>query len=237
MAHGTVGFFEPTCPITVDSNWEFQDGGAVQNSRTRANELGRTGDEILKRLHNSKGTTSFVFVHKGTGTKYVFPKIGLVDAGWHIDNFSVKWDRTKIAAVMTVNCHKHNGGTAHEVGSCRTYTPSLSNAIEVVAFGVPGNLGAAFALASGAVVDLRDATYTVGAQHVDELNRSGEELKGNNYDGSETLDVNLTGAATGDDYTSEWDQVTDGVTPTKTGATASSFHFENHISADEEEED
>lgn len=230
MAKGTIEFFDPKCLITcVDASWEFQDGGAVNNTRTRANELGMHGDEIRKKLHDNKASTSFVFVHKGTGEKYVWPKIGLHSGGWHVDGFSCRWDRTKCAAVLTVNCHKHNAGTMHT--DCRTYTPSLAN-VPVVDFGCPSNFGDGFTLKADAVVDLRDVTYNVSATHIDELGRSGEELKGNNHDGVETLQVNLTGAATADDYTTSWDCPTDTTTPSNTGVTTTAVNLEHHIAAD-----
>lgn len=236
MAHGTVAFFAPSSGITVDDSWEFQDGGAVQNQRERASELGSDGDEITSAMHGGKATTSFIFVHKGTGTNLVFPKVGLVTGGWHIDSISVRWSRDQIAPKMTVSCHKHTAGATHAADGCRTYTPSLAS-IAKQAFGCPsaftGGTGKnAFSIASGAVVDLRDATYEVSVKHIDEPNATGGNLAGDNYDAVETLSVNLTGEATADDYTSDWDRTDDACTPSNTGATASSFTFEHHLAHD-----
>lgn len=236
MAHGTVQFFAPACDITVDSHWKFQDGGAKETTRERASELGADGDEVAHATHGARSTTSFIFIHDGDGDALVFPNPGTVSGGWHIDDFSVVWSRDAIAPKMTVNCHKHESGTNHSSGSCRTYTPSLV-AIAPQTFGCPsafsGGTGKnGFTLAQGAVVDLRDATYTVKCSHVDEANRTGGELAGNNYDGVETLEVNLTGEATSDDWTSDWDRVSDGVTPSNTGATATKLSFEHHLAHD-----
>jgi len=234
MAHGTIDFFAPVDPnLGLSSEWEFQDGGALNNSKTRAAELGKNGDELRSALHDAKSTTSFVYVFKQPSTPVThltFPKVGKVANGWHIDGFSCSWDRAQLAPKLTVNCHRH-GTNNHAANDCRTYTPSLTT-VSAVDFGCPAAFGDAFSLTQGAVVDIRSATYAVGVQHLDELNRVGEELRGDNHDGSETLQVDLTGSATADDYTSTWDMPTNGVTPTNTGATSSTFSFEHHISAD-----
>ena len=39
MAHGTVEFFNPTCPITVGSDWDFQTSGPKQTAENYVNEL------------------------------------------------------------------------------------------------------------------------------------------------------------------------------------------------------
>lgn len=236
MAHGTVDFFAPANEISVDSHWTFQDGGDVQKQNERAGELGADGDEVAHALHGAKATTSFTFIHDGGGDALAFPKVGAVSGGWHIDEITVSWSRDSIAPKLVVSCHKHLDGTNHAANSCRTYTPSLS-AIAPQAFGCPaaftGGTGKnGFTLAQGSVVDLRDATYSVKCSHVDEANRTGGELAGNNYDCVETLEVNLTGAATADDWTSDWDNVSSGVTPSNTGATGSKLSFEHHVAHD-----
>lgn len=229
MAHGTVGFFEPADPsLGLDSSWEFQDGGGKSTSSTRDQDLGKDGDEIGSALHDKKTTTTFQYVHKGTGANYVWPNVGAVAGGWHIDSFRCRWDRNRKRAHLEVSCHRHEGGAATPHADCRTYVPSLDE-IPVPSFGCPAVFGDAFALDESAVVDIREATYTVECSHVDELGRSGEELKGNNYDGKETLEVSLTGAATADDYDSSWDNPDSGDTPSNSGATTSSFTFEHHI--------
>lgn len=230
MANGTIGFFEPQSSITVPACWTFQDGGAVNNSRTRASELGRTGDEIKKKLHDHKAETSFVYLLNITTGAISWPKVGAVSGGWHIDGFSAGWDRDSCAPKMTVNCHKHTGGSNHAANSCRTYTPSL--VVNAQDFGCPSDFGDAFALDAQAVVDLRDATYSCQCTHTDENGRSGEFLKGDNNDGVETLTVNLTGNATSDDYSTTWDATSDSTTPSNSGVTTSSITLEHHLSAD-----
>ena len=239
LAHGTIDFFAPADPnLGLSAEWEFQDGGDIQHSRTRAAEPKRDGDELRSKLHDGKSTTRFVYIFRQPATAVevlTFPKVGKIAGGWHIDGFSCSWDRQQLAPKLTVNCHRHDANS-HAEDSCRTYTPSLA-AIPVTEFGCPADFGAAFKLTTGAVVDLRSATYAVQVSHIDELSRVGEELAGENRDGRETLSVELTGAATSEDYTSSWDQVDDGVTPTNSGATASSFTFEHHVAHDVPEDE
>lgn len=233
MANGTVEFFgtESVAEPSIHASWVFQNGGAVNRSKSRAAELGRSGDEIRSAMYDEKSTTSFTYLFVQTQTPvshYVWPKIGVVLSGWHVDGFSCVWSRDKPAAVLTLNCHRH-GASGHD--ECRTYTPSLAE-IAPPSFGVPASFGDAFALDAEAVVDLRSATYAVQANHVDELKRDGTHLRGDNYDCSETLSVELTGKATSDDYETEWDMPSDAATPSNTGATTTTLSFEHHVAHD-----
>lgn len=232
MAKGTLEFFGATNPFAAFEGWTFQDGGAISGQSDRPNELGATGDEMKKALINGRENVSATFVGSlaATTSKYKFPKVGSHSNGWHIDQIEVTWDRGAIQPKMTVTGHKHTQGTMHT--TCRMYTPSLSDKIAYQAFGAPGSVDTAFALAQGAVVDVRSIKYTVSCTHIDEAGRTGNELAGNNHDGVETLQVELTGKATTEDFTSTWDKTSYGTTPSNTAATSSSFTFEHHLSAD-----
>ena len=234
--HGTIEFFAPDGEIDLSSShWTFQDGGAINTSADRDSEPGKDGDELLATLHNSRSTTSFSYVHDGTGTYYTFPKIGSIPDGWHIDSIRCIWDRSKARAHLTVNCHKHNAGANHTTAP-RKYTPSLAQ-IPVVSFGVPavftgGSNKNAFTLDQNAVVDLRTATYDVSCTHIDEPGRNGNVLKSNNHDGVETLSLELTGSVLPDDYTTDWSQPASANTPSNSGVTTSSLTLEHHIAHD-----
>lgn len=228
MANGTIDFFNPSSGISVDASWTFQNGGDIETETTRNAELGSSGDELASALSAKRSSTSFIFLHSGSGQTLVIPAAGTVSNGWHFDSVSISWSRDQMRPKMTVACHRHDNGNNHATGSCRTYASSLA-AIPVVAFGVPSSFGAAFALDAHAVVDLRSATYTLECTHVDENGRDGTELAGDNHDGRETLQVELTGSVTADDYVSTWDCTSAGNSPVNTGATASSFTFEHHV--------
>ena len=231
MAHGTIEFFNPTCPITVGSDWDFQTCGPKQASQEYANELGADGDELANAAHGKRTSWSWTFVNNlSTGTISI-PKGGLVSAGWHFDSIQITWGRDQIKPKMTVNAHKHDDGNGHAANSCRTYTATVS--IGAVAFGVPADLGGV-SLATGATVDFRSATYTLQVTHIDEPARDGTHLAGENHDGVETLAAEFTGAATADDYEVEagWtpDQTT--TTPGNTAATTTSLNIIHHIGRD-----
>jgi len=231
MAHGTVEFFNPTCPITVGADWDFQTCGPKQTADNYANELGQHGDELRHATHGKRTSWSWTFVNNlDTGT-ITIPKGGLVSEGWHIDSIQIQWGRDQIKPKMTVNAHRHDNGNPHADGSCRTYTATV--AIDAVAFGVPGDLGA-IALANGATVDFRSATYTLQVSHIDEPGRDGSQLAGENHDGVETLSVELTGDATADDLEIDaaWTNDQKAKTPSNTAATTTSLNLIHHISND-----
>ena len=159
------------------------------------------------------------------------PKGGLVSAGWHVDSIQISWGRDQIKPKMVVSAHKHEDGTNHAANSCRTYTATVE--IDAVAFGVPADLGAV-ALASGAAVDFRSATYTLQVNHIDEPGRDGTQLAGENHDGTETFSVEFTGDATADDYEldSDWTNDQKTTTPSNTAATTTSLNLIHHIAND-----
>ena len=231
MAHGTVAFFNPTCPISVGSDWDFQTSGPKQTASNYVNELGADGDEIANGTHGKKTSWSWTFVNNlSTGTISI-PKGGLVSAGWHIDSIQIVWDRQQIKPKLTVNAHMHDDGTNHAANGCRTYSASVS--IAAVAFGVPGDLGGV-ALASGSAVDFRSATYTLAVTHIAEPGRDGTQLAGDNHDGVETLAVEFTGDATADDYEIEtgWTNDQKTTTPSNTAATTTSLNLIHHVAHD-----
>lgn len=231
MAHGTVEFFNPTCPITVGADWDFQTCGPKQTAENYVNELGQHGDELRHATHGNRTSWSWTFVNNlDTGT-ITIPKGGLVSEGWHVDSIQIQWGRDQIKPKMTVNAHRHDDGNPHAAGSCRTYTATV--AIDAVAFGVPADLGGV-ALAAGAVVDFRSATYTLQVTHIDEPGRDGSQLAGENHDGVETLSVELTGDATADDLVIDaaWTNDQKTKTPSNTAATTTSLNLIRHISND-----
>ena len=231
MAHGTVEFFNPTCPITVGADWDFQTCGPKQAAATYANELGQHGDELRHATHGKKTSWSWTFVNDKASGAITIPKAGLVSAGWHVDSIQIKWGRDQIKPKMTVNAHKHDDGTNHATGSCRTYTATVE--IDAVSFGVPADLGA-IALATGATVDFRSATYTLQVNHIDEPGRDGTQLAGENHDGTETFSVEFTGDATEDDYDvgDGWTNDQKTTTPSNTAATTTSLNLIHHIAND-----
>lgn len=231
MAHGTVEFFNPTCPITVGADWDFQTCGPKQAAATYANELGQHGDELRHATHGKKTSWSWTFVNNKASGAITIPKAGLVSAGWHVDSIQIQWGRDQIKPKMTVNAHKHDDGTNHATGSCRTYTATVE--IDAVAFGVPADLGA-IALAIGATVDFRSATYTLQVNHIDEPARDGTQLAGENHDGTETFSVEFTGDATEEDYDvgDGWTNDQKTTTPSNTAATTTSLNLIHHIAND-----
>ena len=231
MAHGTVEFFNPTCPITVGTDWDFQTCGPKQTATNYANELGQHGDELCHATHGKKTSWSWTFVNNKSSDAITIPMAGLVSAGWHVDSIQISWGRDQIKPKMTVNAHMHEDGTNHAENSCRTYTATV--AIDAVAFGVPADLGAV-ALATGATVDFRSATYTLQVNHIDEPGRDGTQLAGENHDGTETFSVEFTGDATADDYEIEdgWTNDQKTTTPSNTAATTTSLNLIHHIAND-----
>lgn len=229
-----VNFFAPECPeaiLTVlGSSWEFQNQNAEQRSKDYINELGKTGDEILKALVNGKTSTGWQFVSTATTGDLTIPKVGQVVGGYHIDSAEVSWDRAQVKPKLTIVGHAHDGVTNGH-NDCRTYSPTIE--VGATAFGIPADLGA-IKLTEMAEVDFRSARYSLSCSHIDETGRTGNQLKGENHDGVESFSVEFTGAATSEDYTVSdgWSNTSNSKTPSNTGATTSSLELVHHISAE-----
>lgn len=224
-ANGTLEMFSPVNLIGNVTGWQFQTGGGEREAFDRSQELKDDGDELMSALTNGKKTATLNFVSTLSTGKLSWPAVGSHINGWHIDQVRITWDRGQIRPKMAVTVHKHTSGTMHS--TCRTYASTLSGQIDAQAFGCPSTFGTAFALDANSVAAMRSATLTVTAKHVDEPNATGGNLMGDNHDGSETLEVELTGKSI--TYTSTWDRTDNGDEPSNTGATTTSMTFEHHI--------
>ena len=230
-----VNFFAPECPeeilAALGDSWEFQNQNAEQRSLDYINELGRRGDEILHALVNGKTSTGWQFVSTAATGNLTLPKIGQILGGYHIDSAEVSWDRGQVKPKLTIVAHAHDGVEGGH-NSCRTYSPTITIAATV--FGVPTDLGAV-KLTDAAEVDFRSARYSLSCSHIDEPGRAGNQLKGENHDGVESLSIEFTGDAAPGDYsiTDGWSKPSSSRTPSNTGVTTSSIELIHHISADE----
>lgn len=216
-------FFNPSDPFGL-SGWECQSDD-IRTSYQRAQALDRKGNECAHRTYG--GQTSITIPYVITADNAVIPKVGLVAGSaevgfWHIDKITVTFTNNDFVK-MSIEAHKHEGGSSHAASSCRTYTGSLGAIASQ--FGCPATI---CGLTIPADAGVRSITYTLECNHVDEPGSQGDWLAGDNYDGKETVSVELCDtqaltAATG------WDLMNKGSNPSNTGATASSGDAEHHL--------
>ena len=230
-----VNFFAPECPeeilAALGDSWEFQNQNAEQRSLDYINELGKRGDEILHALVNGKTSTGWQFVSTANTGTINIPKVGQILGGYHIDSAEVSWDRGAVKPKLTIVGHAHDGVQGGH-NTCRTYSPTIE--VEATTFGIPADLGA-IKLTESAEVDFRSARYSLSCSHIDETGRAGNQLKGENHDGVESLSVEFTGDAAPGDYSisNGWSKPSSSRTPSNTGVTTSSIEIVHHIKADE----
>jgi len=212
-------FFNPTSPFGELSGWEVQTENPT-TSRQRAQALGSDGDEIAAKTFDTRGAVTGSYVAKVASA--AIPKGGAILNGYHVDSLQVAFINNDYVR-MTVNGHKHAGASHNP---CRTYTGSLTTI--GVLFGCPAApLG--LVIPSGAGV--RSFNYSLEVNHVDEPGSQGEQLKGDNYDGKETVEVDLCdsgsiSAAEG------WTLMTDGHNRGNTIAETATATAEHHIAHD-----
>lgn len=213
-------FFNPVSPFGTLTGWEVQTDNP-NTTQTRAQALGSDGDEILKRLHDAKTSTSATYILK-TPTGCKIPKFGEILGGYHVDTVSITFSNTAFVQ-MTLTGHKHGTG-AHP--ACRTYTGSLTSIASN--FGCPSSV-LGMSLPAGAGV--RSMTYNLGGNHQDELGSEGNFLAAQNYDGNESVDCELCDSGT-ITAASGWDMTSVGNTTANNAAETSRATVEKHIAHD-----
>lgn len=235
-----IEYFNATSPFGNFTGWAVTNGANPTTTKQRAQALGADGDELRHKGYDKRQTLSATYtstlIPGSTATYLTLPSVGTVVNGAHIDSISVAYSQTGFPT-LTVSGHKHLDGNAHVAGGCRTYAASVQ--LPAVEFGVPSVIpnvgtgaGNAFALDDEAEIGMRSLTYTLGLQHVDDLDGQGEHLAGDNYDGVETLAIELTGTGTlGTDFEigDDWFDDSIGETPSNTAATTTSLSLSHHV--------
>lgn len=223
----TVNFFNPTDAFGGFTGWEIQTENPNTTSQ-RAQALKATGDELQSKLYDGKTAVSQTYV--ASADTAAIPKVGQVKSGYHIDSVSVTFSNTGFVQ-MTVTGHKH-GSATHE--TCRTYTGSLTALTSkfgcpaTAVFGQAGSQGG-ITIPQGAAI--RSMTYTLQLNHVDELDNDGDHLKGENYDGNESLEVELCDAGTVS-AAGSWDITSVNGQRGNTAAEAQTVTAEHHLQKD-----
>jgi hypothetical protein len=223
----TVEFFNPESPFSADlTGWEIQTVNPAK-TKQRAQQLGKNGDEIASQTHG--GQTAITAEFTATESTAAIPAVGIVENGWHIDSLQVRYVNNDFVK-MSITMHKHDG-TTHADGSCRTYKGSLATV--GVTFGCPATIPG-ITIPEGAGV--RSFTYSLSCHHVDEPNRTGGWLAGDNYDGAETSEVELCDAGTVS-AAANWDLMADngqkGNTIAETHTATAEHHIAHSNDADE----
>jgi hypothetical protein len=201
MAHK---FFEPVDSFGGFTGWVIQTGGNPSLQDGRASELGSDGDEIAHEGFDAKTSVTCVYgptVYTGNLT---IPVVGQIKNDFHVDSVAVAYNQQGFPT-MTVTGHKHEDGDPD--ADCRTYTPTVVLPARKV--GIPSAFvdttpvtpADVFKLAVAAVVGMKGFTYTLSCTHVDEPDGDGGHLAGDNHDGVEKIDVELSGEAAAEEYT------------------------------------
>lgn len=212
------GFFEAECPFGGLTGWTPQSGANTSRNFSQAVMLGKTGDFHASADYDPKETVSCTYKANEAGAD--IPAAGQVLNGWHIDSVEVSWSQTDFVS-MTVSGHKHLAGKGDK--NCRTYKGSIAKA---GGFGCPASLGP-FSVGENPV-GVRSYSYSVTCNHEDVLAGDGNHFASDNYDGMETLSIELTGEI---EFQAKdgWHLDTDGRTPSNTTATSMSATYSKHI--------
>jgi hypothetical protein len=201
MAHK---FFSPVDVFGGFSGWVIQTGGNPSTQTGRASELGDDGDEIASEGFDPKTSVSCVYGPIAYTGNLTVPKIGQIKSDYHVDSVVIAYNQQGFPT-MTVTGHKHDAGSPD--ADCRTYTPTV--VLPARKIGIPSALvdtatptpADVFKLAVAAEVGMKGMTYTLSCTHVDEPDGDGGHLAGDNHDGVEKIDVEMSGEADPDEYT------------------------------------
>ena len=213
-------FFQANDPLGL-TGWVAQSGGDVTVTEQNAVALGANGDSIAEQGYDPKQELSVSYIATGNGV--AIPSVGDILNGWHVDSVSVSWSNTDWAK-LTISAHKH-GTAAHE--TCRVYEPTIT---ATGGFGCPTAIGL-FTLGTTSGVGVRSVSYSLQTNHVDEMKHDGSHLAGDNYDGTETLTIETTGAYTFPASSDGWHNDSADEKHTNTGATTTSCTYTKHLQA------
>ena len=216
-------FFNPTSPFGELAGWSVQNENPTTSS-TRAQALGANGLEIASRLHDAKTSVSATYV--ASSAQAAIPRAGQVLNGYHIDSITVAYSNTAFVQ-MTLAGHKHVDTTDDTHGATGKVPRQFAGSLQTVGtlFGCPSApLGVVIPTGAG----VRSVNYTLTVNHVDELGTEGKWLNGDNYDPTETVEVELCDsgvilAAEG------WDLTSAGNSLGNTAAETATATVEKHI--------
>lgn len=213
----SAAFFNPTSPFGALTGWAIQTNNPT-TSATRAQALGSAGDELASKMHDTRTSVSATYVLQ-TASECKIPKFGEILGCYHVDTVVISFSNTAFVT-MTLTGHKH-GSSAHP--ACRTYTGSLTTIASnfgcpstVIGMTIPQNAG------------VRTMTYTLQGNHQDELGSAGEFLAADNYDGNETVDVELCDSGT-IAATTGWDMTSTNSAFANNAAQTTSATVEKHL--------
>lgn len=228
-----VEFFAPVDYFGIGAvgGWEIVTGGSPQKEHSFARQLGSDGDEIAKKKYDTKESISCTYTCTAETGNLTVPKAGEIKNGYHIDTVVITWSQTEYPQ-MEVSGHKHDTTLGIADSDCRTYTGSLT--FEAAGVGIPNEITGAFKLDASLNCGMKGLSYNLEVTHVEEQNCRGAHLAGNNHDGKETLEIELTGniplEKLGVD--ANWDVTSEGINQSNTEATNSSYSLEHHLQHD-----
>lgn len=236
-----VEFFAPVDSFGLagaSSDWDLVGGGSPQHEHGIGRQLGAEGDEIAHKEYDKKETVTCTYAATKSSGNLSVPAVGsLLPAGetveakdkYHVDSVKITYSQTEYPT-LEVTGHRHLIGAPDT--NCRTYSPTVE--LPAKDIGIPNVIDGAFDMSADTLCGMRALTYTLQVNHVDEANCTGGHLAGNNYDGSEQFDIELTGnvSETEMGFGTGWTVDTDGVTQSNTAATTSSYSISHHIAHD-----
>ena len=229
---GQVRFFDAVDPFNL-ADWEVQNGPSPSRTKQRAQCLSKHGNELMHTQFGTQDSGTIVYKAKKATGFLTVPNVGLVSSGWHIDSWTVTYAQKGYVS-LSLNVHKHIDGTVD--ANCRQYAPTFK--VPAVLVGCPTSIPAAtgtgtvFALTSNAVVGVRGIVLSMALNHVDEDAANGAHFASDNYDGSETIQVDFCGDVDPEtDYTlnSDWTDDNFAKSQGNTVATTSSLTASHHV--------
>ena len=239
-----VTFFTPGDPLDINTllglegsaQWIHQTNNPSK-SADRAQGLAANGDEAAWKSHNAKTAGQVVYECFAASGFLTLPGVGIIAGGFHGDNVkldynTVGWPR------LTVAVHKHDGASSHDDAEggpiCNTFATSLK---WPAGFGVPAVITDLATPAvkqfemKAAAVGMKTLGYTLSCTHVDETGGTGDWLAGDNRDGVEQIDAEMTGVPEDTDLVidASWHRATDGSPEGNTAANARKVSISRHV--------
>ncbi len=184
--------FGATSPFGNFTGWEPQ-GATVEENKSRATALNDKGDEISASLYDTKTEVSCKYICN-SDTNTIPSEIGSVLEGYVLTSISIETSADAYAT-MTLTGHKHSQNS-HETLRKAQHGITLTKAFGVVDF--TGD-------SEGTNDSPISSSVTISCEHVDQIDKDGNHLVGENYGGKIEVKTTYLGdhtvTATGFDVT------------------------------------
>jgi len=215
-----VGFFSPADVLGLGGYNVIQRVSAVVDMR-RSSAVRDNGDEANFKTFAGKLSVLAVYDYEYESGNISLLSAGAVSRGYHVDVAKLEY-RPNAWPRLSYTLHKH---ASNNHSSCYSFAPTPTFPAQ---FGIPRSLNVWNMGAADTTIGLRAMIYTITCKHMDEEGEDGSQLVGENNDGIEVLEIELTGVPASLSIASGWVAMQNGIDRAAVSVDRQVLRYERH---------